>query len=220
MIDFEFARRLMVDNQLRTSNVTDRRVLAAMGQVPRERFLPAPLQALAYIDEDLPLASSSGQRFLSAPAPFAKLLQLVGIDHADRVLDLGCGAGYSTAVLAYLSAHVTGVENDPALAAAARDTLAAMGINNATIVEGAPDAAPRGSGPFDVIVVEGAVADVPQHHFAALRDGGRLVAVISNGTNGVAHLFVKSGGEVAGRAEFNANLPRLATPRPAEEFVF
>lgn len=220
MTDFERARKLMVDNQLRTSNVTDRRVLLAMGHVPRERFVPDARQALAYIDEDVPLTAAANPRFLSAPAPFAKLLQLVGIDHADHVLDLGCGTGYSTAVLAYLSQHVTGVENDPSLAHAARDNLSALQVTNASIVEGPLDAAPKGTAPFDVIVVEGAVPAVPDQLFDALREGGRLVALVSSGPTAVAHLFVKSGRDVAGRADFNAKLPALATPRPAEEFVF
>src|SRR3569833_3573996 len=97
MIDFAQARKTMVDNQLRTSGSTDRRLLAAMGEVPREAFVPAARRGLAYIDEAQPLG---GRRRLGPPAPFAKLIQLAAVEHTDRVLDVGCGSGYSRAVLA------------------------------------------------------------------------------------------------------------------------
>ena len=217
MPDFEHARRTMVDNQLRTSNVTDRRVLAAFGDVPRERFVPAERQALAYVDVEPPLGAG---RELAAPAPFAKLLQLAGIEHTDRVLDVGAGTGYSTAVLARLAAEVVGLESDPALAAKARDNLVALGAGNAKIVEASVDGSGRYGAPFDVIVVEGAVETVPEGLFHQLKDGGRLVALLSSGVTAVANIFVKSGKDVASRAEFNASLPLLPVAAHGEEFVF
>ena len=107
MVDYSTARRRMVDNQLRTSNVTDRRILAAMEDVPRERFLPDARRALAYVDA---VHDLGGGRFLAAPAPFAKLLQLAEVDHTDTVLDVGAGSGYSVAVLARLARQVTGID--------------------------------------------------------------------------------------------------------------
>src|SRR5262245_40667336 len=109
MTDFANARKMMVDNQLRTRNVTDRRLLLAMGEVPREHFVAGARKSLAYIDESHPIAGSPG-RFLPAPAPFAKLLQLAEIDGSDAVLDLGSGNGYSAAVLGKLAASVIAVE--------------------------------------------------------------------------------------------------------------
>jgi protein-L-isoaspartate(D-aspartate) O-methyltransferase len=219
MMDFERARRMMVDNQLRTSNITDRRVLAAMLQVPRERFVPASRSSLAYIDETHPLATASGgARYLSAPAPFGRLLQLAGIGTNDHILDLGCASGYSTAVLSRLAATVVGVESDPGLAALAlRNT---SDLNNVSIVEGPLEAGAKSHAPFDVIMLEGTVDRVPEALFGQLRDGGRLVALIRDGATAVANLFVKSGRQMASRAEFNASLPPLNDEITPEEFVF
>lgn len=217
MADFATARLKMVDNQLRTSAVTDHRILTAMGAVQRETFLPADREALAYADVVHPLG---GGRFLSAPAPFAKLLQLAEIAATDRVLDVGAGTGYTTAVLALLGTGVTGLESDAALADKARANLEAAGVKNAEIVVGSFDGEGLPRDHFDVIVVEGAVAGEPTSLFHLLRDGGRLIALISTRGTAVAHIFVKSGGEVAGRSEFNTTLPPLAVPARAETFVF
>lgn len=217
MADFATARRRMVDNQLRTSNVTDRRILTAMEEVPRERFVPEARQALAYTDTDHSLGNG---RSLASPAPFAKLIQLAEIDHTDAVLDVGAGTGYSTAVLSRLGAHVTGLESDPALVAAARALLTELGVANVSIAQGALDGAGQPRDAFDVIVLEGAVAAEPTALFALLRDGGRLVALLRRNGAGVAHVYVKTAGKVATRAEFNTALPPLAPVSRDESFVF
>lgn len=221
MTDFERARRVMVENQLRTSNVTDRRVLNAMGRVPREMFVPEPRQGLAYIDESHKLATATGaERFLAAPAPFARLVQLAGVQTKDKVLDLACASGYSTAILADLAASVVGVEADPLLASAALRNLAELGVNNAVITEGPVETGAPNRAPFDVIMLEGAVETVPKALFAQLREGGRLVALISSGRTAVANLFVKAGNDVAARAEFNASLPPFTDEIVATKFEF
>ena len=217
MVDFERARQTMVDNQLRTSNVTDRRVLAAMLTVPRELFVPPARQALAYIDDAHDLGHG---RAMPAPAPFAKLVQLAEIEPTDAVLDLGAGLGYSTAVLAQLAHEVVGVEIDPTLAAEAQKALSAAGVGNAEVIVGSYADVYPGSKGFDVIMLEGAVDEVPHGLFRLLRDGGRLVSLIRQGPAAVAHVFVKSGEAVNSRAEFNANLPPLKAEKPAETFVF
>jgi protein-L-isoaspartate(D-aspartate) O-methyltransferase len=217
MSDYSRARTVMVDNQLRTSNVTDRRLLAVMGRVPREIFVPENRRVLAYIDEAHPLG---GDRYLAPPAPFARLVQLAEIDEADRVLDIGCGTGYSTAVLAGLAAEVVGVENNAELAAKARANLAELGVGNASIVEAELLAGPKGKGEFDVVLVEGALSAAPESLFAQLRDGGRLVALIRSGPTASANVFVKSGRDVAARAEFNTTLPPLETAKQPPQFVF
>lgn len=217
MVDFERARKAMVDNQLRTSNVTDRRVLGAMLAVERENFVPASRAPLAYIDEAHDLGHG---RAVPAPAPFAKLIQLAEIEPTDAVLDLGAGLGYSTAVLAQLAHEVVGIESNADLAASASKALAAAGVTNAEIVvSDLTDAKPHARG-FDVIVLEGAVEEVPAGLFKLLRDGGRLVALIRRGPAAVAHIFVKTGDAVNSRAEFNATLPPLVTAPKAEAFVF
>lgn len=217
MMDFERARQVMVDNQLRTSNVTDRRVLGAMGSVAREDFVPASRRALAYIDETHDLGHG---RALPALVLFAKLIQLAEIQPTDAVLDLGAGLGYSVAVLAQLAHEVVGVESDEALAAEARKALAAAGVGNAEIVvSGFDDVRPHAKG-FDVIVLEGTVDAVPHGLFTLLREGGRLVAMIRRGPTAVANIFVKSGGTVNSRAEFNTSLPPLSVAKTVDEFVF
>lgn len=218
MVDYERARRFMVDNQLRTSHITDRRILAEMGRLPRELFLAESRRPLAYIDDVQPLGAAGSARFMPAPATFAKLLQLADIAATDRVLDLGAGAGYSTAVIAGLCDSVLGIEEDRQLAAAAVENLSALGLANAAMRAGT--AADVAGQCYDVIMVEGAVDSVPEALFALLEEEGRLVALVREKGVAVAHVFVKSGGSVAARAEFNATLPPLyAGPRPVE-FVF
>lgn len=220
MTDFTQARRAMVDSQLRTSGITDRRLLAAMERIPREQFVPEARRALAYIDAEQVLVEERGGRALPAPAPFARLVQLAAIGAGDRVLDVGCGSGYSTAVLAALAAEVVGVEETAALAELARRNLESLEIGNARVVEsplmeGAPE-----SGPYDVIVIEGEVTSVPEALQAQLADGGRLVAVLRSTGIGVAHRFVRAGDDVASRAEFDARMPALTVPGPSQQFVF
>lgn len=217
MTDFANARRIMVDNQLRTSGITDRRLLAAMGEVPRELFVPPARRELAYIDGAQPL---NALRKLGPPAPFAKLVQLAAIEHTDRVLDLGCGTGYSSVVLARLAAEVIAVDDDATLVAKAREALAAAGAANVTLVDGALATAGKSRSPYDVIVLEGVVAEVPDALFAQLKPQGRLVALIAaEGQVPVAHLFAKSGKGIAARADFDARLPPLQRAE-GDSFVF
>jgi protein-L-isoaspartate(D-aspartate) O-methyltransferase len=217
MADFATARRRMVDNQLRTSNVTDRRILTAMEEVPRERFVPEARQALAYGDvvHDL-----GGGRVLASPAPFAKLVQLAEIQHTDAVLDVGAGTGYSTAVLDRLAASVTGLESDAALVVTARELLGNTFVGTGSIVEGPLDGSSLPAGAYDVVIVEGAIDAAPTGLFRLLKDGGRLVALLRRNGAGVAHVYVKSGAEVTTRAEFNTAMPPLGTAPREESFVF
>lgn len=219
MIDFARARTLMVDNQLRTSSITDRRILAAMEAVPREIFVPEARRSLAYIDGAHVLPGPSG-RALPPPAPFARLVQLAALEAEDVVLDVGAGTGYSTAVLARLAGKVIAVESDPALAKMARENLEALGVANASVVEAALDAGAPKQGPYDAIILDGAVAEVPEKLLKQLKQGGRLVALVHKAGTPVAHVFVRSGDEFAPRAEFNTTLPPLTHEKPAETFVF
>jgi protein-L-isoaspartate(D-aspartate) O-methyltransferase len=216
MESFDGARRRMVDNQLRTSGITDRRLLTAMGEVPRERFVPSDREALAYSDVAHPLAPG---RMLAPPAPFARLVQLAEVSAGDRVLDVGAGTGYGAAVLARLATHVEALESDPRLAAEARATLGALGVGNLEVKQG-PLTGDGLAGPYDVILLEGAVAEVPQPLLAALADGGQLVALIAAGGPAVATLYLRSGAEVAARHSFNTSMPPLVAARQPEAFVF
>lgn len=207
-----------MDSQLRTTNVTDRRILAAMGRIPREIFVPEARRPIAYIDESHAFGAVAPGRFLPAPSPFAKLVQLAEIAPGDRILDVGAATGYSTAVLAALGAEVLGIEREARLVELAAANLSSLGVANAKVIEGSHDRAPKGR--FDVIVLEGAVKSVPEAFFTSLAEDGRLVALLQTGVTAVAHLFVKTGKTVTSRPEFNASLPPLEAPRPTEDFVF
>lgn len=220
MTDFERARQAMVDNQIRTFDVTDRRLLAALGRVPRERFVPEPRRTLAYVDLPHALQPGLTRRALAAPAPFARLVQLAGLRADDRVLDVGCGSGYSSAVLAELAAEVVAIDGEAELADMARDALSALGVANVTVLESTPEEGAPQYAPFDVIIIEGEVEAVSEQLFTQLADGGRLAVVLRRERTSVAHLYVRAGDDVAGRAEFDLNLPPLTEPTPIESFVF
>jgi protein-L-isoaspartate(D-aspartate) O-methyltransferase len=159
-------------------------------------------------------------RALASPAPFARLVQLAEVKSTDTVLDVGAGTGYSTAVLARLAASVTGPESEPAVAGKARELLAELGVANADVAEGALNGTGLPRQAYNVIIVEGAVTEEPTGLFPLLEDGGRLVALLRRGGPGVAHLYVKSGKDVAARAEFDAALPPLGHAPREDVFVF
>ncbi len=214
--DYAEQRLKMVDGQLRTTDVSNVPLLDAMSSVPREEFVPAHLKPLAYIDEDLEIArarENRAARFMLEPSAFAKLLQLADIRAGDFILDIGSGAGYSTAILSRLGSSVVGLESDPDLATAANDTLSRLGFDNVAIVEGRLEAGCPAEAPFDVIVIEGAVDEVPDTLFDQLKDGGRLVTVVGQGNSADATLFLKEEGAVARRRAFNAAV------RPLVEFA-
>jgi protein-L-isoaspartate(D-aspartate) O-methyltransferase len=207
MVDFATARETMVDRQIRTADVTDRRVLAAFGEVPRESFVPVGLRSLAYSDGALPLRVESWgekQRHLLEPAVLAKLLQLAEIGETDIILDVGCATGYSSAVLSRLGNSVVAIESDAELAAQATETLIDLGIGNVAVVDGNLEAGYPAEAPYDVIVLGGSVDFVPTALADQLRDGGRLVAIVGRGQSATATLFRRSGTDVASWPAFNA----------------
>jgi protein-L-isoaspartate(D-aspartate) O-methyltransferase len=221
MDDFAVARTRMVESQLRTEAVTDYAILNVMGRVPREAFVPAKLKQVAYIDDDIEVKTGDGtSRYLMEPAPFARMLQLAEIASTDRVLDIGSGTGYSAAVLCGLAATVVALESDSELAAESRRNLAALAVDNAKVVSGPLDSGAAAEGPFDVIMIEGAVDTVPAALFNQLREGGRLVAVVGRGWSAMATLYTKTDGQIGRRVAFNAGvrpLPGFAEPAT---FVF
>lgn len=186
---FEAMRHAMVASQLRTNAVSDARVVAAMARVPREAFLPAEVRAIAYRDTAVPLGR---ERYQNVPIATGRLLTEAYLLPADRVLLVGAAGGYTAAVLAELVAQVIAVESDPGLAADARTALGAY--TNVTLVEGALEAGHAAGAPYDVLVIDGAVEQVPDALVAQLAVGGRVVAGIAD--RGITRL--SSGRKTAG----------------------
>lgn len=219
--DFQELRTKMVDNQIRTRDITDRRVLDAFLSVPREAFVPANRQELAYIDEAILLNSDGiAPRYLLDPSTFAKLVQLAEITKNDLVLDIGCGMGYSSAILSKLAGSVIGLESDSSLSAAASSALQQNGYDDVVVVTGELPAGYVAEAPYDVIMIEGAVDFVAEDLFEQLKEGGRLVVVEGTGLAGVVRIYVKEDGVVSGRSAFNAAVKLLPGFEKAEEFVF
>jgi protein-L-isoaspartate(D-aspartate) O-methyltransferase len=212
----ESARFNMVEAQIRTSNVTDPRIHAAMGAVAREKFVPHAARALAYAD--VPVAIAQG-RYLLDPRSFAKLLQLAQITAEDRVLDVACGTGYSSAVLGRLAAEVVALEQDADLVRVASELLANV-VGKVEVVQGGLIEGVKGQGPFDVIFVNGAIEQTPDILLAQLAEGGRLVTVMRESGQARAWLFVKQNGQVGRRPDFDADVPLLAGFKKAMGFIF
>jgi protein-L-isoaspartate(D-aspartate) O-methyltransferase len=223
MIDFAAARRMMVDGQVRTSDVTDLRIIAAMLELPRERFVPAASADLAYLDLDVPVSGATGGepvRRLLKPMVLAKMIQAAGLKADDRVLDVGCATGYSSALLGRLARSVVALEEDPALARLADESLKTMGAGNVTVVAGPLAQGCQLKSPFDVIFLNGATEIVPQALCRQLGDGGRLVAVMGRAPMCRATVYRSVGGTVSGWPIFDAAAPLLPGFAEPPAFVF
>ena len=205
-MDYAAARRNMVESQLRPNKVTDAAVLDAMATLSRERFVPDGMRSVAYVDEDIPVGSG---RYLMEPMVLARLLQLAAVNSGDAALVVGAATGYTVAVMARLAGRVIALESDPQLAANAKEALASLGVGNVVIVEGPLTAGAPRQAPFDVIVLDGSVDEIPARIIEQLGEGGRLVAVRNTDRIGRATLLTRSRGVVAGRSTFDASVPRL-----------
>lgn len=219
-IDFEAARQTMVESQLRTAGVNDRRLIAAMGSVPRERFVSPANRALAYMDDAVPVEAGSGEmpRYLLAPMVLARMIQTADLGADERVLVVGCASGYSVAVLSELVREVIGVESDDALAAQAESNLAALSATNTRIFRGPLTDGAASEGPYDLILLGGSVPAIPTALEEQVKEGGRIVGVVSNGMQGTVFLFVKTDGELAALPQFSAGAKPL--PGFVREAVF
>jgi len=223
MTNFTAARHMMVDGQVRTSDVTDRALIAAMLEVPRERFVPADKAALAYADCDIAATeprADRARRYLLKPMVLAKLIQAAEIDADDHVLDVGCATGYASAVLAKLALSVVALEQDPALAAEAGTLLSAVGAQNVTVVAGSLAEGWRNLAPYDVVLLGGAVEMVPAALLSQVKKGGRLVGIVGCAPSSKAMVFCATGQGASGRPIFDASGPVLPGFVKQEEFVF
>jgi len=220
MADFAAARRMMVDGQVRTADVTDPRLIAAMLELPRERFFPGEKAALAYLDTDVTVSEPGlPVRRLLKPMVLSKLIQAAEIGENHRVLDVGCATGYSTALLSRLAGFVIGLEEDEILAKQASEALSACGISNATIVAGKLARGYPADAPYDAILLQGSTEIVPTSLLDQLKDGGRLACVLGQGP-GKATIYRMIGGEVSGRPVFDAAASALPGFVQPASFVF
>lgn len=219
MTDFALARRNMVEGQLRPNRVTNAALLEAVGSLPREQFLPEPVRAVAYADDDVPLGNG---RFLMEPMVLGRLVQALQPQETDRALVVASGRGYGAALLARLVKTVVAVESDAAMAAAAAQTLKALGLANVTQKTGPMEQGALDGSPYDIVLIEGAIRQVPQPLIDQLAQGGRMATVIAGppGALGVAQLFLKEGGIASGRALFDAGTPVLPGFAPPARFTF
>jgi protein-L-isoaspartate(D-aspartate) O-methyltransferase len=223
MTDFAAARRMMVDGQVRTSDVTDLRIVAAMVELPREGLVRAGNAVVAYLDFDIVVKEASAgapARRLLKPMVLAKMVQATEVGASDRVLDLGCATGYSSALLSRLAASVVALEEDEALARLARENLEAVGAANVTVSTGALTEGWPAAAPYDVIFVNGATEIAPHALARQLKAGGRLVAVVGRSPAGQAMLYRRVGGDISGWPIFDAAAPVLPGFAAPPAFVF
>jgi protein-L-isoaspartate(D-aspartate) O-methyltransferase len=214
MTDYEIARLNMVENQLRPNRIQDPRVLQAMADVPRERFLPERLRGVAYADEDIPLG---GGRFLIEPLALAKLIQAATVQHSDKALVAGDATGYAAAVMARLAGKVhllLPAGSEPPQTEGLREA-AEVQVHTGETLRGLPELAP-----FDVILLTGAVDRAPQELLHQLADGGRLATVIDERRNGRVTIFRRVGDAFGRTTPFEAGVPRLPDLPAVQAFEF
>ncbi|EJF86399.1 protein-L-isoaspartate O-methyltransferase family protein [Candidatus Bartonella washoeensis] len=221
--DFAELRRKMVDNQIRTVDVTDLSVLEAFLTVSREDFIPEDVRALSYLDTDILLCSEQSEasaRYLMAPASLAKLLQLAAVKSSDIVLDVGANSGYCAALLSKLAGSVIALEANKTLSKRASETLERNQYNNVVVVHGPLEQGYAVEGPYDVIFIEGSVDFIPEYIFDQMKNYGRLVVVEGHGNAGVARIYVKEDGIISVRRAFNLAVKCLPGFLKAPDFVF
>ena len=216
MTDFAERRRMMVDTQVRPSDVTKFPIIDAMLSVPRESFVADAQREAAYADKNIDLGQG---RTLLEPRTLAKMLDALNVQNDELVLDVACGLGYSTAVVARMAEMVIAVEEDEGMAAEAQAQLAEIGADNAIVHTGALVDGAAEHGPYDVILVQGGVENLPKSLLAQLKDGGRVASIFMQGALGQVKLGHKSGDQISWRFAFNAGAPVLPGFAAETEFA-
>lgn len=207
MTDYASRRTMMVDTQVRPSDVTKFPIIDAMLAVPREAFVPDAKREAAYVGDNLDIG---GGRVMLEPRTLAKMIDALDIQPHHVVLDIACGLGYSTAVLAHMCDFVVAVEDDESRAKEAQSILSEHGADNAAVMSGPLAEGAAKSGPYDMIILQGGAEQVPDALLDQLREGGRIAAVFSEGKLGVVRVGHKTDGAVNWRFSFNASAPVLA----------
>lgn len=218
-MDYALARQNMIESQLRTNKITQEDLLDAMRKVPREQFLPLNKQQFAYLDEDIALGAG---RYETEPMVLANMIQALKLGPQDDVLVVGAAAGYSAAVISLIAKSVFAVENEHDLAARASEQLTQFAFDNAVVVEGPLTEGRADHGPYDAILVNGAVAEVPTALTAQLKKGGRLVVVVREGEDktGTIRVCENLGGSIAERTLSDVSVPFLKGFEPKAAFTF
>lgn len=206
MTDFQQRRMMMVDTQVRPNDVTKYPVIAAMLDIPREDFVPDSRRDVAYVGDNVDLGHG---RVLLEPRTLAKMIDTLDVQPTDLVLDLGCGYGYSAAVLGRMAQAVVAVEELPDMAAAATERLAAARADNVAVVQARLTEGAAAQGPYDAILVGGGIEELPEAIADQLAEGGRIVALFLEGALGVVRLGRKLDGRIDWRMAFNAAAPLL-----------
>ena len=207
---------MMVDTQVRPSDVTKFPIIDAMLATPREAYVPASLREAAYVGENLDIGAG---RTLLEPRTLAKMLDALAIEPNHVVLDLGCGLGYSTAIAAGMAEFVVGVEDDAARAEEAQALLSEHGVDNAAVMDGDLAVGAAKSGPYDIVMIQGAIEELPTAIADQMRDGGRVAAIFAEGQLGVVRIGHKIDGDISWRFAFNASAPLLTGFQKSASFV-
>ncbi|WP_413870888.1 protein-L-isoaspartate O-methyltransferase family protein [Albidovulum sp.] len=216
MTDFAARRTMMVDTQVRPNDVTKYPIIEAMLAVPREAFVPGSQREAAYVGGNLEIAPG---RVMLEARTLAKMLDALDIQPTDLVLDVGCGLGYSAAVIARMAEAVVALEEAEALAGQAQARLSAEGADSAALVTGPLAEGAARHGPYDVIVIEGAAETVPDALLAQLKEGGRIGCLFMEGALGACRIGHKIDGTVTWRFAFNATAPVLPGFAARKAFV-
>jgi len=216
---FSQARQTMVDCQIRPTKVTDENIIDAFASVPREAFVGRNQRAIAYVDEDLPLP---GGRCMMEAMVLARLIQALAVGKDDNVLVVGASTGYGAAIMARLAGSVIAVETRTQMVEKAQETLVSIGTDNAVAIKGRLTEGFANEGPYDAILIEGAVETMPERILEQLGNGGRLVAVWrpEDAAVGVASIWTKAGNEFVRKPLFDAQVPVLDEFRCKRDFVF
>ena len=217
-MDYAAARYRMVENQVRANRVIDERVINVVSELPREKFVPSSKADIAYIDEAIEIEDG---RYIMQPMIMARLLQSAEPLESDVALVVGCADGYTSAVLAKIVSTVVAVESNTKLIKKANDVLASMEIDNVAVVEGSLTEGYPKQAPYDVIVFNGSVSEVPDEISEQLAEGGRLVAVV-NSDRGMGSLMIRTrvNGMTSERDLFDAATPLLPGYQIDTKFVF
>ncbi len=215
MLDYQLVRNNMLDSQIRVNDVNDRRIVAAFRKTPREKFVPKAKLALAYADVNIP---TDDGRVMMRPRDLAKMVDAAELEPSDIVLVIAGGRGYAVAVMADIAETVIALEDDADRVTQATNRLDKCEITNAAVVEGALQGGALDHGPYNVIFVNGAVADIPKAWFDQLAEGGRLVVPVQAGPLTPVRVYTKSSDTVSDRYAFDATLPVIAGFEAKPEF--